>query len=328
MLRRPVAAKNNANGHLEVFLGQISSGNGLRLDPIPDGIASVSLSLTRLSCKYSQGSNQVNSRIRRPMLTDQSLPRLQGYEALPSDVGSREKSCSERPRRTLLRVFSALVLMVMFLYGVRHVSRTGLSRCVGGGLHRNLTSLPSHYTLPSGDKIPSVALDSTEGRLSAHRRRVNLQETTQNEAEVGQALKDSGVPREDVWITSKLWNTFHAPEDIEPALDDSLAKLGTEYLDMYLIHWPVAKKDGQPYDKDLTENPYPTWKKLEEMVEKGKVRNIGVSNFNIRRLENLTANPLKIQPAVNQVDAGHDLRNMVSGIFPGRDYTGGSERGT
>ncbi len=79
----------------------------------------------------------------------------------------------------------------------------------------------------------------------------------------------------------QLWNTFHAPEDVEPALDESLAKLGTDYLDLYLIHWPVAfKKDkGQEVDFDLTENPYPTWQKLEEMVAKGKVRNIGVSKY-------------------------------------------------
>jgi diketogulonate reductase-like aldo/keto reductase len=126
-----------------------------------------------------------------------------------------------------------------------------------------------------------------------------------NEKEVGEALKESGVKREDVWLTSKLWNTFHAPEDVEPALDESLKALGTDYLDLYIIHWPLAvPKNGTPanYDKDLTENPYPTWQKLEEMVEKGKVKNIGISNFNIRRVQNLTANPLKIQPAVNQVE--------------------------
>lgn len=99
-----------------------------------------------------------------------------------------------------------------------------------------------------------------------------------NEKEVGDALAKSGVKREDVWLTSKLWNTFHAPEDVEPALDQSLANLGVDYLDLYIIHWPLAlKKDGTPYDHDLTENPLPTWRKLEEMVDKGKVRNIGVS---------------------------------------------------
>lgn len=76
----------------------------------------------------------------------------------------------------------------------------------------------------------------------------------------------------------QLWNTFHAPEDVEPALDDSLKKLGTDYLDLYLIHWPIAFKKGTTeYDPELTANPYPTWQKLEEMVTKGKVRNIGIS---------------------------------------------------
>ncbi|KAJ7166330.1 NADP-dependent oxidoreductase domain-containing protein [Mycena crocata] len=208
--------------------------------------------------------------------------------------------------------------MVMLFSGLRHVSRAGLPRCVGGRMHRNMTSLPSHYTLPSGDKIPSVALGVWQAKpnevgqavktaLKAGYRHIDGAWIYRNEAEVGKALKDSGVPRKDVWITSKLWNTFHAPEDIEPALDDSLAKLGTEYLDLYLIHWPLAKKDGKPYDKDLTQNPYPTWQKLEEMAEKGKVRNIGVSNYSssAHRLENLTANPLKFKPAVNQVEISY-----------------------
>ena len=94
----------------------------------------------------------------------------------------------------------------------------------------------------------------------------------------------------------KLWNNFHAPEDIEPALDESLTALDTEYLDLYLIHWsartlhiigrlcsllfnrPIAQKQGSgKIDWDLTLDPYPTWKKLEELVDKGKIRNIGIS---------------------------------------------------
>ncbi|KAG7088900.1 hypothetical protein E1B28_012845 [Marasmius oreades] len=107
----------------------------------------------------------------------------------------------------------------------------------------------------------------------------------QNEGEVGRAVKESGIPRDQIWLTSKLWNSFHAPEDVEGALDDSLLKLGTEYLDLYLVHWPLAlKKNSKKYDEHLTKHQYPTWQKLEEMVVKGKIRNIGVSNFTIQKL--------------------------------------------
>ncbi|KDQ49241.1 hypothetical protein JAAARDRAFT_201060 [Jaapia argillacea MUCL 33604] len=156
-----------------------------------------------------------------------------------------------------------------------------------------VSKLPSHYMLPSGDKIPSVGLavlqaepgglagDGVKFALDAGYRRIDSAWILRNEGEVGRALKWASLPRSDIWLTSKLWNSFHAPEDVEPALDESLTKLRTDYLDLYLIHW---------------------YQKLEEMVAKGKVKNIGVSNFDIPRLKNLTANPLKIQPAVNQVE--------------------------
>jgi len=182
------------------------------------------------------------------------------------------------------------------------------------------TGLTSHYVLPSGDKIPSVALgvwqagkgevgQAVKTALKAGYRHIDDAWIYRNEEEVGQAIRDSGVPRKDIWITSKLWNDMHKPEDVEPALDDSLKMLGVDYLDLYLIHWPVAFKkgrtdpDGKPVvDMDLTDDPYPTWQALEKMVDKGKIRNIGISNFNIRRIQNLTANNLKYPPAVNQVE--------------------------
>ncbi|KDR82531.1 hypothetical protein GALMADRAFT_237878 [Galerina marginata CBS 339.88] len=260
-----------------------------------------------------------------------------------AEAHSSEQVIERQPRKKRLGrahfIFIALFIvsyMVFFIArgsfastrvaaGMRQKCRETMHRfgLAGHGMHRNMSTatgakLPTHYTLPSGDKIPAVALgvwragrgevgEAIKAALKLGYRHIDGAWIYGNEAEVGQAIRESGIPRKDLWLTSKLWNTFHAPEDVEPALDESLARLGTDYLDLYLIHWPVAFKKGGNNDVDfeLTENPYPTWQKLEEMVEKGKVRNIGISNFNIRRIQNLTANPLKVKPAVNQVELSY-----------------------
>lgn len=137
-----------------------------------------------------------------------------------------------------------------------------------------------------------------------------------NEANVGKALHDvlsrNVVKREEIWVTSKLWNTDHHPEHVEEACRQTLKDLQLEYLDLYLIHWPVSFQHGGecfPKDEDgnfLFDNTvkiHDTWKALEQLVEKGLVRHIGVSNFTIELLEKvLHFEDLKIKPYADQVE--------------------------
>ncbi|KAK1232181.1 hypothetical protein PQX77_004693 [Marasmius sp. AFHP31] len=243
------------------------------------------------------------------MPSDYTLLSQRDYPGDPDS--SRENANKRRRFFSRTRVLTILVTVVLIFFAFHWSFSTRQEECSGEPY--KIDGLPEYYTLPSGDRIPTVALGvwqaarNDAGRavktaLCSGYRHVDDAWIYRNEEEVGQAVRESGIPREEIWLTSKLWNTFHAPEDVESALDDSLRKLGTDYLDLYIIHWPVAMNQDGSYDKDLTENPYPTWQKLEELVDKGKVRNIGVSNFNERRIKNLTANPLKHKPAINQVE--------------------------
>ncbi|CUM66948.1 uncharacterized protein PRCAT00004634001 [Priceomyces carsonii] len=123
-----------------------------------------------------------------------------------------------------------------------------------------------------------------------------------NEEEIGKAIKDSGIPREKVFITTKLWNVDH--KNVEEALDTSLKKLKTEYIDLYLIHWPASidpETDEQYEDWNYVE----TYKELQKLKSNtDKIRAIGISNFTIKKLKTLLSDPeVNVMPAVNQIEA-------------------------
>ena len=116
----------------------------------------------------------------------------------------------------------------------------------------------------------------------------------QNERGVGNAIRESGVKREEIFLTSKVWNNQQGYESTLAAFDESLEKLQTDYLDLYLIHWPKGKRSVE------------SWKALEELYSKGKIRAIGVSNFLVHHFE-VFLPECKVIPAVNQVEFHPEL---------------------
>ncbi|KAL4808307.1 NADP-dependent oxidoreductase domain-containing protein [Aspergillus unguis] len=147
----------------------------------------------------------------------------------------------------------------------------------------------------------------------------------QNEDEVGDGLRDflkenPSVKRSDIFICTKVWNHLHRPEDVRWSIEDSLKKLKTDYIDLFLVHWPIAaEKDGQEKPKigpdgkyvilkDLTENQRPTWEAMEKIYEDKLARAIGVSNWTIPLLEELLKFA-KVKPHLNQIEIHPFLPN-------------------
>lgn len=133
-----------------------------------------------------------------------------------------------------------------------------------------------------------------------------------NEAEVGQALdeslKEGAVARERLWVTSKLWNDAHAPENVRSAVEKTLQDLRLSHLDLLLIHWPVALRHGVVFPKSgedfvsLDDLPIlQTWAAMETLVDEGICRHIGVSNFSVAKLDGLTGSA-RMKPEMNQIE--------------------------
>lgn len=175
----------------------------------------------------------------------------------------------------------------------------------------------------NGDEMPAIGLGtwkSSRGKvgeaiitaLEEGYRHIDCAATYGNEAEIGasfsQVFSKGKIKREDVWITSKLWNDSHKKEDVIPALKKTLRDLQLDYLDLYLIHWPVAFRKGVAFpasDSDylsLEEVPISeTWEAMVEAKKQGLVKHIGVSNFSEKKLTDLMSETQEI-PEMNQIE--------------------------
>ena len=182
-------------------------------------------------------------------------------------------------------------------------------------------------TLYTGAKIPAIGLgtfgsdhipheqvsDAVKGAIKVGYRHIDCASVYGNEKQIGQTLKaviDEGVQRDELWVTSKLWNDKHAQGDVADAFMQSLKDLQLDYLDLYLVHWPFPNfhptgcdvesrsPNAKPY---IHENYMKTWRELEKLVDQGLVRHIGTSNMTIPKLK-LLLRDARIKPAVNEME--------------------------
>ena len=167
--------------------------------------------------------------------------------------------------------------------------------------------MKTDFTLSNGNKMPAIGLgtfrieDNNEAArtvttaIESGYRHIDTAAIYGNEEGVGQGIKDCGISRGDIFLTTKIWNEDLRAGRVKEAYEESLKRLGTDYVDMLLVHWPTGK---------YTEY----WKQFEELYKDGKVKNIGVSNFTMRMLDELLE-VCEIKPSVNQVEL-HPLLNQ------------------
>ncbi|KAK7199650.1 prostaglandin f synthase [Novymonas esmeraldas] len=160
----------------------------------------------------------------------------------------------------------------------------------------------SHVTLSNGVKVPQLGIGTWEAKdgteavqnvklaVSAGYRHIDTAHYYKNEASIGQGIRECGVPRSEIFVTTKLWNYDHGYDNALAAFERSRQALGVEYVDLYLIHWPGPNRSY-----------IETWRAFEKLYEEKKVRAIGVSNFEPHHLDDLLAN-CTVPPMVNQVE--------------------------
>ena len=166
-------------------------------------------------------------------------------------------------------------------------------------------------TLNNGTTIPQLGFGvfqidpqdtaaTLQTAFDAGYRHIDTAQMYGNEAEVGEAIANSGLSRDELWVTTKCNNQFHGYDDARSALDESLTKLGLDFVDMYLIHWPLPGKDLY----------VETWKGFEQALADGRTRTIGVSNFQDHHLDRL-AQETDTTPAVNQIELHPHMQQMA-----------------
>ncbi|MDO4887706.1 MAG: aldo/keto reductase [Actinomycetaceae bacterium] len=175
----------------------------------------------------------------------------------------------------------------------------------------SMTSLNSGHHIPQFGVGTYKLTGEDATRIVAHAlatgyRHIDTAQMYGNEAEVGRAIAASGISREDVFVTTKLDNPNHDPADVRTSFAESLRALGTDYVDLFLIHWPLPDQYGGDF--------LSTWKAMEEFVADGRARSIGVSNFQVHHLQQLLDGSDTV-PAVNQIELHPYFQNREVADF-------------